>query len=302
MISLRGAARLRRLMFANKLTTFGSLTVMVTVGLAVVAWATGGAIAPYDPTKPNLAQSNLPPSLGHIFGTDLQGRDIFSRVLVALPVDISLPIFIVALSAILGIVLGTAAGYVGGLVEEVIMRLSDLFLAFPNLVMALAVAATLGSSLFNAAISLTFVWWPPYVRLVRGGVLTLKAEDFMAASKALNTSFVYTLRKGIFPNILPSILVYATLDVGTALLSLSALGYLGIGIPPDAPELGSMVQSINYNLFTYPWEALIPSAVVLLVVTGFSLFGDGIREVGDVKVRPHMILKKRFTGGDPTSN
>lgn len=301
MNSLKGASQLMHLMFANKLTTFGSLTVLICVGLAVVAWATGGAIAPYNPSAQNLAQSNLPPTLAHPFGTDLQGRDIFSRVLVALPVDISLPIFIVALSAILGIVLGTVAGYVGGIIEEVIMRVSDLFLAFPNLVMALAVAATLGSSLLNAALSLIFVWWPPYVRLVRGGVLALKSEDFMAASKALNTSFLYVLRKGIFPNILPTVLVYATLDVGTALLSLSALGYLGIGIPADSPELGSMVQSISYSLFTYPWQSLIPSGVVLLIVTGFSLFGDGIREVGDVKVRPHMILKKRLTGGDPTS-
>ena len=301
MISLKGATQLRRLMFANKLTAFGSITVLLSVGLAVTAWATSGAIAPYDPSKLNLAQSNLPPSLVHPFGTDLLGRDILSRVLVALPIDVSLPIFIVTLSAILGIVLGTVAGYLGGIIEEVIMRVSDLFLAFPNLVMALAVAATLGSSLLNAALSLTFVWWPPYVRLVRGGVLALKSEDYMAASKALNSSFAYVLRKGIFPNILPSVLVYATLDVGTALLSLSALGYLGIGIPAGAPELGNMVASIGYNLFTYPWEALIPSFVVLVIVAGFSLFGDGIREVGDVKVRPHMILKKRLTGGDPTS-
>lgn len=301
MNSLRGASQFRQLMFANKLTAFGSITVLVCVGLAIAAWASGGAIAPYNPYRANLTLSNLPPSLAHPFGTDLQGRDIFSRVLVALPIDISLPIFVVALSALLGIVLGTVAGYLGGWVEEVIMRVSDLFLAFPNLVMALAVAATLGSSLLNAAISLTFVWWPPYVRLVRGGVLALKSEDFMAASKALNTSFLYVLRKGIFPNVLPTVLVYATLDVGTALLSLSALGYLGIGIPAGAPELGSMVSSIGYDLFTYPWEALIPSFVVLLIVTGFSLFGDGIREVGDVKVRPHMILKKRVTGGDPTA-
>jgi peptide/nickel transport system permease protein len=296
MISLGGAARLKGLMFANKLTTFGSLIVLGSVSLAVLFTATGGLIAPYNPFTPNPAQSNLPPSLGHPFGTDLLGRDIFSRVLAALPVDIALPIVIVALSAFIGIILGTISGYFGGLVEEGIMRLSDLFLAFPTLIMALAVVATLGSSLLNAALALTFVWWPPYVRLVRGGVLALKAEDFMTSSKALNTPFFYILRKGIFPNVIPTVLVYATLDIGTALLSLSSLGYLGIGIPVGAPELGSMVSSISYNLFSYPWEALLPSAVVLLIVTGFSLFGDGIREVGDVKIRPHMILKKRLIG------
>ena len=296
MTSLNGVTRAKDLMFANKLTAFGSLIVIAAVGLAILFTVTGGLIAPYNPSTPNPQESNLPPSLAHPFGTDLLGRDILSRVMAALPIDISLPIAIVALSALIGILLGTVAGYLGGLTEEVIMRVSDLFLAFPTLIMALAVAATLGSSLVNAAISLTFVWWPPYVRLVRGGVLAVKSEDYMTSSKALNTPFSYILRKGIFPNIIPAVLVYATLDVGTALLSLSSLGYLGIGIPAGAPELGSMVSSISYNLFSYPWEALLPSAVVLLIVTGFSLFGDGIREVGDVKIRPHMILKKRLTG------
>ncbi|MDA4124723.1 MAG: ABC transporter permease [Thaumarchaeota archaeon] len=290
------ASTVRRLLFPNKLSSAGSILVMVFVVLAVSYWATGGAIAPYNPSTPNLGASNLPPNLVHPFGTDFLGRDIFSRVLAALPTDLSIAIFVVILSALIGIVLGTVAGYVGGLVEEVIMRLSDLFLAFPGLIMALAVAATLGSSLLNAAISLTFVWWPSYVRLVRGGVLAIKAEDFVAASKALNSSFPYILRKGIFPNVLPSILVYASLDVGTALLSLSALGYLGVGIPAGAPELGNMVSSIGYNLFTYPWEALLPSFVVLLIVAGFSLFGDGIREAGDVKIQSHTVIKRRLLG------
>ncbi len=176
------------------------------------------------------------------------------------------------------------------------MRICDLFLAFPVIIMALVVAATLGPSLLNTAISLTFVWWPPYVRLIRGGVLALKSEDYMAASKAMNSSFFYIMRKGLLPNIIPAVLVYASLDVGTALLSVSSLGFLGVGIPPDMPELGSMVASISNNVYTYPWEALLPAVVVLLIVLGFSLFGDGIREASDVKVRPHILLKKRILG------
>jgi peptide/nickel transport system permease protein len=292
----REITRLRKLIFTNGLSSFGFITVLVFLLLALLYWATGGRTAPYPANAINLSGPNLPPSFVHLFGTDFEGRDIFSRVLAALPVDLSIPILIVVLSALIGIVLGTIAGYKGGFAEEVIMRLSDMFLAFPSLIMALAIAATLGPSLLNAMIALTFTWWPPYVRLVRGGVLAVKSEDYMATSKALNSSFWFILRKGIFPNILPAIMVYATLDIGTALLSLSSLGFLGIGIPAGTPELGEMVSSISSNFFTFPWESLLPSIVVLIIVAGFSLCGDGIREAGDVKVRPHIILKSRFTG------
>jgi len=288
--------RLRKLIFTNWLSSFGFFTVLVFSAVAIAYWVTGGLIAPYSASAINLSTPNLPPGLAHLFGTDFEGRDIFSRVLAALPVDLFIPILIVLFSALIGIALGTVAGYKGGIAEEIIMRLSDMFLAFPSLIMALAIAATLGPSLLNAMLALTFTWWPPYVRLVRGGVLAVKSEDYIATSKALDSSFFYILRRGIFPNILPSILVYATLDIGTALLSLSSLGFLGIGIPAGTPELGEMVSSISTNFFTFPWESLLPSIVVLIIVAGFSLCGDGIRESGDVKVRPHMILKDRFVG------
>jgi peptide/nickel transport system permease protein len=188
------------------------------------------------------------------------------------------------------------AGYMGGLVDEVIMRITDLFLAFPTLIMVLAVAATLGSGLVNAMLAFVFVWWPPYVRLVRGGVLEVAAEDFISISKALNSSFRYIVWKGILPNILPSVLTYATLDVGTALLEVSILGFLGIGIPPNTPELGVMVGSISYGLYTYPWQALFPAFVTMILVVGFSFLGEGAREASDVKVRPYILIKRRVAG------
>jgi len=185
------------------------------------------------------------------------------------------------------------AGYVGGIVDEVIMRITDLFLAFPTIIMVLAVAATLGPGLVNAMLAFVFVWWPPYVRLVRGGVLEVAAEDFIAISKALNSSFSHIILKGILPNIMPSVLTYATLDVGTALLEVSILGFLGIGIPPNTPELGVMVGSISYGLYTYPWQALFPAFVTMLLVIGFSFLGEGAREASDVKVRPYILFKGR---------
>ena len=162
--------------------------------------------------------------------------------------------------------------------------------------MVLAVAATLGAGLVNAMLAFVFVWWPPYVRLVRGGVLEVAAEDFISISKALNSSFRYIIWKGILPNVLPSVLTYATLDVGTALLEVSILGFLGIGIPPNTPELGVMVGSISYGLYTYPWQALFPAFVTMILVVGFSFLGEGAREASDVKVRPYILIKKRVAG------
>ena len=285
--------KFRQLVLTNRLSSLGLAIVIISVSLAVAFAISGGRITPYSPYALNLQDSNLPPSFAHFFGTDFQGRDIFSRVIAALPIDLGLPIAIVLLSSILGIFLGMAAGYLGGVVDEVIMRITDLFLAFPTIIMVLAVAATLGAGLVNAMLAFVFVWWPPYVRLVRGGVLEVVAEEFIAVSKALNSSFSYIMFRGILPNILPSVLVYATLDVGTALLEVSILGFLGIGIPPNTPELGVMVGSISYGLYTYPWQALFPAFITMVLVVGFSFLGEGAREASDVKVRPYILFKGR---------
>jgi len=289
--------RFRRLILSNAVSTLGLVIVIASITFSVLVALLGRAVTPYDPYVLNLQQSNLPPSASHFFGTDFQGRDILSRIIAALPVDLGLPIAIVSLSCVLGIFLGMAAGYLGGAVDEIIMRVTDLFLAFPTIIMVLAVAATLGSGLVNATLAFVFVWWPPYVRLVRGGVLEVAAEDFIAISKALNSSFSHIILKGILPNIVPSVLTYATLDVGTCLLEVSILGFLGIGIPPGTPELGVMVGSISYNLYSYPWQALFPAFATMILVIGFSFLGEGAREASDVKVRPYILFKgKAFKG------
>lgn len=289
--------RFRQLILSNRLSALGLIIVIVSVAFAVLFVIFGRGITPYDPYALNLQQSNLPPSTAHFFGTDFQGRDVFSRVIAALPIDLGLPIAIVLLSAVLGIFLGMAAGYLGGTIDEVIMRVTDLFLAFPTIIMVLAVAATLGSGLVNATLSFVFVWWPPYVRLVRGGVLEVAAEDFIAISKALNSSFYRIITKGILPNILPSVLTYATLDIGTALLEVSILGFLGVGIPPGTPELGVMVGSISYDFYSHPWQALFPAFVTMILVVGFSFLGEGARESSDVKVRPYILFRGKAYKG-----
>jgi peptide/nickel transport system permease protein len=295
-VTLAQSLKFKDLVLSNRLSSLGLVIVVVSVTLAVAFGIFGAHVTPYNPFALNLQDSNLPPSTSHFFGTDFQGRDVFSRIIAALPIDLGLPVAIVLLSSLLGIFLGMVAGYVGGALDEVIMRITDLFLAFPTIIMVLAVAATLGSGLVNAMLAFVFVWWPPYVRLVRGGVLEVAAEDFISISKALNSSFRYIIWKGILPNVLPSVLTYATLDVGTALLEVSILGFLGIGIPPNTPELGVMVGSISYGLYTYPWQALFPAFATMILVVGFSFLGEGAREASDVKVRPYILIKRRVAG------
>lgn len=297
---------------SNPLSMFGLVTVTVFVVLALLEAITFGRLTPYNPYAPDFQAANLPPSLAHLFGTDFEGADIFSQVIAALPVDVGISIAVVVVSAVIGIVLGTLAGYFRGAFDEVIMRLTDMFLAFPQIIMSLAIAATLGRSLLNVTLSLIVVWWPSYVRLVRGAVLAVAAEDYVSVSKSLNSSFFYIVRKDALPNVLPSILVYATTDIGSALLTLSTLGYLNVGIPAELPELGKMVSSVTYNLYLYPTQVVIPALVVMIMVAGFSFLGEGLRESLDVKLRPHILLKgraleklvgaqpKRGKGGGPT--
>lgn len=292
-------SKLRASLLANRLSIIGFVVVGLFCVTAILTGVAGDRITPYRvfTTNYNYSNSNFPPSFSHPMGTGFNGVDIFSQVLVALPIDLGIPLLVVFISCVLGLVLGTIAGYFGGALDEAIMRLTDMFLAFPVLILALAVAATLGPSLINVIISLTVTWWPPYVRLVRGQVLQISTEDFVAISKSLNSSFSYILRRDILPNVLPSILVYATLDVGTALLSLSTLGFLNVGIPQNVPELGKMVSSISYNLYTYPWEAILPALVVMVMVVGFSFLGEGLRESLDVSLRPHILFRKKRAEG-----
>jgi peptide/nickel transport system permease protein len=283
--------RLLRLLMSNPLSLFGLVTATLFVVIALVEGVTSGAITPYSPYATNFAHPNLGPSLSHLFGTDFEGKDIFSQVLVALPVDIGISFAVVAVSVAVGVVLGTLAGYFRGAFDEVIMRLTDMFLAFPQIIMSLAIAATLGPSLLNVTLSLIVVWWPAYVRLVRGAVLAVAAEDYVAVSKSLNSSFFYIVRKDALPNVLPTVLVYATTDIGAAMLTLSTLGYLNVGIPATLPELGKMVSNVSYSFFLYPTQVIIPAVIVMVMVAGFSFLGEGLRESLDVKLRPHILIK-----------
>jgi peptide/nickel transport system permease protein len=282
-----------RIVLRNKLSASGLFIILFFASIAILYIILGNRLLPYNPLRINLSDANSPPTFSHLFGTDQLGRDIFSRIVAAIPIDMGLSIFIVFASALLGLFLGTIAGYFRGIAEEIIMRATDLFFAFPPLIMSMAIAATLGPSLVNAAFSIIFVWWPPYVRLVRGSTLQVSTSDFITMSKVLNTKFSKILLKGILPNIATTLIVYATMDIGTAMLTLSTLGFLGIGIPVYQPELGLMSSVLTTTLYTHPLEGLIPAFFIFIIVMGFSLIGEGMAEVIDPNIRSHLFSRRR---------
>jgi ABC-type dipeptide/oligopeptide/nickel transport system permease subunit len=282
-----------RIVLRNKLSASGLFIILFFASIAILYIILGNRLLPYNPLRINLSDANSPPTFSHLFGTDQLGRDIFSRIVAAIPIDMGLSIFIVFASALLGLFLGTIAGYFRGIAEEIIMRATDLFFAFPPLIMSMAIAATLGPSLVNAAFSIIFVWWPPYVTLVRGSTLQVSTSDFITMSKVLNTKFSKILLKGILPNIATTLIVYATMDIGTAMLTLSTLGFLGIGIPVYQPELGLMSSVLTTTLYTHPLEGLIPAFFIFIIVMGFSLIGEGMAEVIDPNIRSHLFSRRR---------
>ncbi|HUK80394.1 MAG TPA: ABC transporter permease [Nitrososphaerales archaeon] len=269
---------------SSVVTTAGLVVVIGFLVTSLVLWLTNDAILPYNPSAITSAVLQ-PPSLAHIFGTDSLGRDVFSRVLAAAPIDARVPIAVLSIAVSLGVLTGTVAGYFGGWIEEVIMRVTDIFLAFPGIVLALAIAAALGPNINNSILALTPVWWPFYTRLVRGETLSVKSQQYVEASRASGHKSRYIAIHHIIPNILPITLVYATLDFGTVIIVFSVLSFVGVGAQPPTPEWGLMTLNEAQYLTSAPWLPLIPAFVILLVAVGFSLLGDGLRDALDPKVR-----------------
>jgi peptide/nickel transport system permease protein len=275
----------RQIIFSSVTGTVGGVISIGFIVLAVFVKLTGNTFLPYNPLAIHLQSTLEPPSFAHWFGTDSLGRDIFSRVLAALPIDALVSFTVVISALILGLVMGSLAGYRGGLIEEVIMRVTDIFLAFPGLVLALAIAIDLGPNTYNSILALTPVWWPYYTRLARGEALNLKSQDFVLASRAVGQRTRHIVLRHIIPGILPVMLVYATLDVGNVLITFSVLSFIGVGAQPPAPELGLMVVEDQQYLLQAPWVVLAPSLVIFAIAIGYSMFGDKLRDALDPRVR-----------------
>jgi peptide/nickel transport system permease protein len=226
-----------------------------------------------------------PPSPDHLFGTDEYGRDLYSRVLVGARVSIEVAFVVLSISVVVGTSLGAVAGMLGGLVDEAIMRVTDLFLAFPALILAAAIAATLGGNLVTTVIALATVYWPWYARLVRGQILSLREREFILASRSAGASAAWLIRVHLLRNILALVIPQASLDVGYVILATSGLSFLGLGAQPPTPEWGSMLTDSRDYLKEAWWYPTFPGLALAITVFGFNLLGDGLRDWLDPRLR-----------------
>ncbi|MGA0865890.1 MAG: ABC transporter permease [Candidatus Nanopelagicaceae bacterium] len=252
---------------------------VVTIALWIFAAIFAPWIAPYDPLAQDAEKFATPGSL-HLMGTDELNRDIWSRVIYGARISLPYSILLVVLSALLGSIIGGISGYFGGRVDAVVMRLTDMFFAFPAIVLAMAVAAALGPEIRNAVIAITIVSWPVYARLVRGLILNAKQNDYVTASSLLGSSSIRTLVVDLRPNLAGPVFVLAALEVGNALLLLSGLSFLGLGAQPPAAEWGSMVSmgAVNFDKW---WVGLFPGLAILSAVLAFNFIGDALRDALD---------------------
>jgi peptide/nickel transport system permease protein len=255
------------------------------VGLVVAVAIFGTWLAPYPPNQIDLLQRLLPPSVHHLFGTDDYGRDLFSRVLAGAWISLYVAAVILLASVAIGTVLGIVSGLVGGLTDEIIMRVTDLFLAFPALILAAAIAATLGPSLTHTMLALSTVFWPWYARLVRGQVLSLREREFILAARVAGASTGRIVFKHLLRNVFPLVIVQASLDVGYAILFTSSLSFLGLGAQPPTPEWGAMMTDARSFLEDFWWYPTFPGLALAVTVVGFNLLGDGLRDWLDPRLR-----------------
>ena len=240
-------------------------------------------ICPYDPYAQDLTQAMQPPSAAHLMGTDTYGRDMLSRVLIGAQTSISSTFALVAIITVFGTVVGIFCGYYGGIVDSVMMRISDVCLAFPGLVFAMAVAAILDGGIRNAVIALALISWPKYSRIARGQTLSIKNLPYMQASQLAGDSVLQMIFRHVLPNIAGPILVTSMLDIGTMMMEIAGLSFLGLGAQPPVAEWGSMMSSGRSMLQTYPWIVLSPGLAIFVSVVIFNLLGDTIRDYMDPK-------------------
>jgi peptide/nickel transport system permease protein len=267
----------------NTLSVVGLAIVCLVILLALFA----PVVSPYPKhavSFTNFTEASLSPSAKYWFGTDTIGRDIVTRVIYGFRVSLLLGIVVLVLAVPVGVILGLVAGYFGGRTESIIMRITDVFLSLPPLVLALAVLGFLEPNLFNAMMAVTVMWWPWYTRLVYNLTRSIRTEGFVTAAEVIGASKFHILFREILPNAAPSILTKMTLDMGFVILIGSSLSFLGLGVQPPTPDLGSMVADGAKYLPDQWWISVFPGIAILLCVLGFNLLGDGLRDLLDVEV------------------
>ena len=284
-IDVKEVRLILRILSRNPLSLAGSIIILVFFATAILIAIAGVGVLPYDPYAVNIAEALQPPSLRHLLGTDNLGRDIFSRIVAGTVVDAQVSVVVVAFSMAVGGLLGAISGFYGGKVDEIVMRVTDIFLAFPGLILALAIAAALGPSLLHVMEALLVVWWPTYARLSRAEALTVKENQYIEAARASGLRDIEIVFRHVLPNILPPLMIYATLDIGSVILNASVLSYIGLGAQPPQAEWGRMVFDGQSYLMTQWWLPIFPGVAIMVTVLGFNLLGDGLRDALDPRLR-----------------
>ncbi len=268
--------RLRR----NPLAMIGLAISAILILIAIFA----PLIAPHDPIAQDLSRRLLPPGTdGNLLGTDDFGRDILSRILYGSRITLYIVLLVILTAPLAGLIIGTAAGYFGGWTDQVLMRITDIFLAFPKLILALALVAVLGPGMENAVLAIALTSWPPYARVSRAETLTVRNSDYIAAVRLQGAGAARIIWGHIMPMCLPSVIIRVTLDMAGVILTAAGLGFLGLGVQPPLPEWGLMISAGRKFLFEQWWVATMPGLAIFIVSLGFNLLGDGLRDVLDPK-------------------
>lgn len=273
---------------SNKSAVIGMVIIIIMVVIALVTWIAdllGLQILPYNPDMSDMSASFVKPCAEHWFGTDELGRDIFSRVMDGTKISLFVGFAVVVLSACVGIIIGAVAGYKGGVVDSIIMRLMDIMLSVPSILLAITLMAALGKGMDKAILAISVVSIPEYARIVRGSVLSAKESDYAQAARVIGNKDFRIIFKHILPNIISPIIVRATLGVSSAIMDTAALGFLGLGVQPPMAEWGDMLGRAKGYIFSAPYTLIFPGIAITLTVLAFNMFGDGLSEALDPKSR-----------------
>lgn len=271
----------RDIILKNKLTLVGFVIVVLIVAIGVLS----PIIAPYDPNLMNMPERLAAPSGMHLFGTDEMGRDILSRIMYGARISIVVGVVIVLCSAVIGCFLGSLSGYAGGKIDQAVMAVTDMILAFPSMVLALALTAAMGPGLVNTMLAVIIVRIPMYTRLMRGQVLVQKEQQYVRAAKTFGERPFMIVLRHIVPNCLTPLMVQMTLGIGDAILIASSMSFIGLGAQPPTPEWGAMISTARIYAIDQWWYAAFPGLFILITIMGFNLIGDGIRDILDPRSR-----------------
>lgn len=261
----------------NKLFSLYTLLVVLIFIIAFLA----PILATHDPYESNMTNVLQMPTSEHIFGTDKLGRDTYSRIIYGTQTSLFMTVCLVFLTAVIGSLVGVLSGYFGGKVETVLMRIADMMLSFPGVVLAIAIAGILGGNIVNTILALVVVSWAKYARLVRSLVIKLRHSDFIAAARVNGTTTLNIIRRHIIPNILPMVVITGAMDIGTMMMEIAGLSFLGFGAQPPMPEWGLMLNEGRQYIQTAPWLMIYPGIAIFIVVAVFNLWGDSLRDILD---------------------